>query len=68
MRIEPQEFTLTVRIEISKSLKGGGYTGERLTIDETVVLKPGTFLEATTILGRFHELAERVKADSGKDA
>lgn len=60
--MKPFRFEVSIRVEIRK-VEPDGYPLERLTIDETLNLLPGTFVEATTILGRFHELAEKIKTE-----
>lgn len=58
------KFMLDVRIEIQRVTDGGGYTGERLAVSEQVQLKPGTFLEAMSVLSKFHDLTEKIKTES----
>lgn len=65
MTKQADTFQLTIRAEITRVYGTGGYTGERLSIDETVVLGAASFLEATRILSRFHELSEHIKTQRG---
>lgn len=59
------KFRLRVNVEIQKHFDTGGYTGERITVAEEFDVPAGSFTEVAAILGKFHETAERMKADGG---
>lgn len=61
-------FVMDVRIEMRKEWIGGASTGERLSISEQITLPPASFIEATSMLARFHDLAQKVKEEHPQSA
>lgn len=57
-------YKLRIRCEISQcDDQGYAFGGPGLTIEETVDLGTVDFLETAAILGRFHDVAENIKAN-----
>lgn len=56
-----EQFDLRVNIEINGTDERGGYTGERLSVQETFRLPVSGFTEIAQVLGRFHELAGKIR-------
>ena len=56
-------FQLRISIEIMKLTGDGGYTGERMTVNQEYTLPVAGFTEIAAVLGRFYDLAQEVKAD-----
>lgn len=72
MAVPPFEETSTfeLRVDIAISRKGpGGYsTGDQLRVSEQVDLPhAGSFMEVAQVLGRFHELGRRIRAEAAGD-
>lgn len=62
-----QSFQLAVTLEV-RQLEDGRWTGrEGLQVREQVELPALGFLEIAALLGQFHELAERIKAQHAGD-
>lgn len=60
---EPQRFQLEVRVEVRQVLPHGGWTNNALTVQHTVELGTLDFLELAAVLGRFHELGEKIRTE-----
>jgi hypothetical protein len=60
--------SLRLRLQISIEAIPGGYNAAygNLQLSETVNLDAASFLEIASILGRFHELAEKVEEERGR--
>lgn len=54
-------YELRVNVEINRVDPNGGWTGERLAVNETYRLPAAGFGEITGVLAQFHALAEKVK-------
>ena len=63
---EPDTFKLQVRVEIQRCGPNGEYLGSRdqLTVEESVQLQARGFLEVAAVLGRFHDLGERIRNEA----
>ncbi len=57
------QFEMRIQIELNKLDPGGGWTGERMSVNESFSVSPAGFLEIAGILGRFHELAEDIRKE-----
>lgn len=55
------QYTLMVRCEIRSTDDQGYSTGQGLTVQEDMKLEARSFMEVASILGRFHELSEKIK-------
>jgi hypothetical protein len=51
-----------IRAEIQETDDFGSYRGQGLTVEESIEVEAGGFMEVAGILGRFHELGEEIKA------
>lgn len=61
---QPQRFQLEVRIEVREVREYGQWVGNNaLSVNHTVQLGTLDFLELAAILGRFHELGEKIKSE-----
>lgn len=56
----PQKYNITIRVSINSA--NGGYGG--LEVSETVMVETSGFMEMCKILSQFHELGEKLKAES----
>lgn len=56
-------YKLNISCEIIQTTADGGYTGHQLRVQEQTVLNVSNFLELAQVLGRFHDLAEAIKAE-----
>lgn len=65
--MDPTEYTYTLELSasINKLSTHGGYTGERLTVNQAITLKASNLTTLFGILARFQELGEAVKAEHG---
>ncbi|MDB5910931.1 MAG: hypothetical protein JWP34_5045 [Massilia sp.] len=61
-------YKLNVRIDLERVNDNGGFSGDRLSVDESLRLEVDGFLEVAQVLGRFHELAENIKAGGSVNA
>ena len=59
MTPENQEYELRINATIRNTSPGGGY----LSIEESVTVDAVSFLELATILGKFHELAQKIQSE-----
>ena len=59
MTTENQEYELRINATIRDMSPGGGY----LNIEESVTVDAVSFLELATILGKFHELAQKIQKE-----
>jgi hypothetical protein len=55
-------YKLGVRCEIRQTDGHGSYYGQGLTVEETIEINAGSFMEVAMILGRFHTLQQEIKA------
>ena len=56
--MKPGKYQLSIQVSIYQPDCGG-----RLEIREEIALNVSSFLEIASLLGRFHELAERVAVE-----
>jgi hypothetical protein len=57
---DEKRYQVEIRVAIrDKFIQLGGYQG--LTIEETVQIEGGSFLELAAILQQFHQVAEKLK-------
>ena len=54
------KYQLYISIRLSQDNRGGG-----LEISEQAFIEASTFLEIASVLGEFHKLSERIKAERG---
>lgn len=54
----PKEYTVQVRVSLYDK-----FGSDRLEISEDLTLSAGNFMDVASILGKFHELAERLRAE-----
>lgn len=59
---EDTEFALTLNMGIQQ-YDGGRFVGQGLEVRQHITLPPMGFLELAAVLGRFHDLAEQLKAE-----
>jgi hypothetical protein len=52
-----------MRCEIVQTDDRGGHTGNQLHVEEQAEIDAASFYEVAAVLGRFHELAETIKAE-----
>lgn len=57
-----QEYVLAVNLSMTQQ-EDGRFHGQGLEVREHIVLPAMSFLELAAILGQFHNLAERIKAE-----
>lgn len=62
MGMGPTDYQLDFHVSISR-----GHMGERLNVDEQMKVSAADFMEICAILGRFHELAEKIKTEQSKN-
>lgn len=55
-----EKYQLYISIRLMQENRGGG-----LEISENTIVEAQTFLEIAGILGEFHKLSERIKAERG---
>lgn len=55
-------FVINIKVEIQK-LTDGSYTSDRLHTTEEFRIDAASFAELAAILGQFHDLADRVRAN-----
>lgn len=60
-----QHYKLIVRVTVHQVDELGRWTGQGLEVSEEVSVEASSFLEIATLLGRFHELTEKMKAERG---
>jgi len=56
-------YQLQVICTVTGYSENGGFSGDRLDISETIRVHANDFLELCQTLGRFHELAEKMKEE-----
>lgn len=61
------KYKLRVRCEIQETADNGSYRGQGLTVEENTELDAAGFMDVAGILGRFHELSERIKREQAKE-
>ncbi len=54
-----------LRLELRLHIRDEGQAYGGLEVNETLILKPRSFMEVCNILGRFDELAKRIKDEEG---
>lgn len=53
-----QKYNVNVRVTISS----GSYGSDRLSVDEELTVSAADFMEVCSVLGQFHALAEKIRA------
>ena len=56
-------YKMRIQCEIIRIDEHGCFTSDRLSIADEVTISAGSFLGVAQILGRFHELAERIRTE-----
>lgn len=57
------KYKLRVRCEIQQTDDHGSYYGQGLNVEENVDIEAGSFMEVAAVLGKFHDLSEKIKAE-----
>jgi hypothetical protein len=61
----PDKYRLRIQCEIQRLDDHGGYTGDRLSVNDEVTIEVGGFAEVAGVLGQFHELGETIRKARG---